>query len=303
MLFSELYSSYYNAVAEILKSALNGNYDKKKIREIINENAFGESFITIQNALNDGTWPLIGEDGVPIIKSEPEMPLTILQKRWLKSIAQDPRIRLFDVTLPDFPDVKPLFDDSICLVYDRYNDGDNYEDENYIKNFRTILNASKKHVPLEFVYLSSRKIKKKFVAIPELIEYSEKDDKFRVQTTGNSFYGTVNVDRVVSCKIFEGNFVPETTCASGRAEELVLEVTDERNALQRVLLHFAHFKKEAEKTADNKYRIKIEYNSDDRKEMLIRILSFGPFVKVIEPDDFVREIKEKLLKQKNIQNS
>ena len=77
------------------------------------------------------------------------------------------------------------------------------------------------------------------------------------------------------------------------------ELTDERNALERVLLHFAHFEKEAEKTGDKKYKVKLKYDADDETEVLIRILSFGPMVKVTGPGHFINLIKERLMMQKS----
>ena len=65
------------------------------------------------------------------------------------------------------------------------------------------------------------------------------------------------------------------------------------------MLHFAHFKKEAERLSEHKYRIKIYYERDDETELLIRVLSFGPFVKVTEPEHFVGLIKKRLLMQKS----
>ena len=85
-------------------------------------------------------------------------------------------------------------------------------------------------------------------------------------------------------------------------EHITLELLDHRNALERVMLHFAHFKKEAEKISDERYRIKIFYDSSDETELVIRVLSFGPFVEVTEPKDFRNLIIERLKRQKNIQN-
>lgn len=77
------------------------------------------------------------------------------------------------------------------------------------------------------------------------------------------------------------------------------ELIDERNALERVLMHFAHFEKQVEKAGENRYLVRVTYDKDDETEMLIRILSFGPMLKVTGPDSFVALIKERLLKQKS----
>ena len=51
----------------------------------------------INACLKDGTWPLLNADLTTPLRHAPRMPLTTLEKRWLKTLLQDPRIRLFDV--------------------------------------------------------------------------------------------------------------------------------------------------------------------------------------------------------------
>ena len=53
------------------------------------------------------------------------------------------------------------------------------------------------------------------------------------------------------------------------------------------MLHFAHFEKQAECIGRRKYLLRINYDLSDEAEMVIRILSFGPMVRVLEPSSFV----------------
>ena len=76
------------------------------------------------------------------------MPLTLLQKRWLKAISLDPRIRLFADSFLEMPGIDPLFTPADICVFDKYLDGDPYEDETYIRHFRMILNAIREQTPL-----------------------------------------------------------------------------------------------------------------------------------------------------------
>ena len=69
--------------------------------------------------------------------------------------------------------------------------------------------------------------------------------------------------------------------------------------MERVLLHFAHYEKEAEKLDEKHYRISVVYDKDDETEMVIRILSFGPMIKVTAPQHFVELIKQRLIRQKS----
>jgi predicted DNA-binding transcriptional regulator YafY len=80
------------------------------------------------------------------------------------------------------------------------------------------------------------------------------------------------------------------------------ELIDKRNALERILLHFAHFKKQAERIDTDRYRVTISYDKDDENEMVIRILSFGPMIRVTAPQHFVGLIKERLINQKSCEH-
>ena len=59
------------------------------------------------------------------------------------------------------------------------------------------------------------------------------------------------------------------------------------------------FEKQAEKIDDEHYKLILKYDKDDETELVIRILSFGPMVKVIEPYSFVELIKKRLEMQKS----
>ena len=95
MLFSEVYGNYFNAIAAVLTRAAEGGLTGKELTAIVQEAAFGESLLTIPAALTDGRWPLLEKDLSTRLHHAPSMPLTALQKQWLKALLQDPRIRLF----------------------------------------------------------------------------------------------------------------------------------------------------------------------------------------------------------------
>jgi len=80
---------------------------------------------------------------------------------------------------------------------------------------------------------------------------------------------------------------------------LVMELKNERKALERVMLHFSHFEKETEKLDNMHYRITVKYDKDDETEILIRILSFGPMIKVVSPNGFIEQLKNRINKQES----
>ena len=303
MIFSELYSAYYNAVARILKEACSHPLSKAQLREIVEKEAFGESLLTIEPAISDERWQLLCADGTTPVMHEPTMPLTLLQRRWLKAVSLDPRVRLFPDIICDDPDVEPLFRQEDIDVFDRYTDGDPYEDGNYIRRVRMILAAIKEKSPLWIESASPKCSVNHYIVTPQCLEYSEKDDKFRLVGHG-SRQQFINLARIIRCEQYSGkNSHPERLPEPPKKRVVELELVNERNALERVLMHFAHFEKQAERLDGLHYRILITYNEEDETELLIRILAFGPVVKVISPEDFVEQIRNRLMKQKEFQGS
>ena len=82
-----------------------------------------------------------------------------------------------------------------------------------------------------------------------------------------------------------------------RMTAVTFSLRDERNALERVSLHFSDLRKETLRLDQSSYRITLYYDKQDEREMLIRLLSFGPAVKVEEPVEMVEMIRERLRKQ------
>ena len=298
MLFNEIYGSYYNAVAEILKYAVRGELTQEDLYKITDNKAFAESVISIPGALNSGEWPLLTESLETPLKHEPQMPLTMLQKRWLKSLLEDPRVRLFDVPSTGLEDVEPLYRPGAIVWFDQYSDGDPYMDEKYVKNFRTVLQALREHRKLQIRFASGKGKNLTWTCIPLKLEYSLKDDKFRLIISGNRRDNTINLARIRSCSLLDGFEPPEAVGTGREKKRVVMELVDERNALERAMLHFSHLEKETVKLEDDRYRITLRYNQDDETEILIRVLSFGPVLKVLEPEDFLRQIRERLEMQK-----
>jgi len=298
MLFNEIYSSYYNVMAKIIASAVKGDLSKDGILRITNENAFSESFMEIVPAIESGKWQLITRDYETPLKNVPTMPLTDLQKRWLKAITLDPRFKLFDVSIEGLEDVKPLFTPEDYYVLDRYADGDPYEDERYIENFRTVLYAIRNGKGIGIRYVNHTGHERNILCRPTGLEYSEKDDKFRA-VMGDSDNGQINIQRIIRCSVLKKEKSSNVCGYPVRTDSVVFEVKDERNALERVMLEFAYYRKQAERTDDGKYRVRLWYDRSDGTEILIRILSFGPVVKVISPESFINEIRERLSRQKS----
>ena len=298
MMFHEIYGTYFQTVAKILTEAVDHPLSSGEINTIIQNYAFEESTLNIPESLGAEHWQLLKEDGTTILKEKPTMPLTSLQKRWINAIANDPRVRLFTDHPVVFPDVEPLFRPEDICVFDKYSDGDPFEDEAYIRNFRLILDAIKHQYPIRISLTNRRGERVTTKTIPECLEYSEKDDKFRLIGTGSKLGNTINLGRITSCEKCENQQRGKVGKRNQpRPRTVIFELIDDRNALERVLMHFAHFEKQVEKIEDRRYQVTLHYDKEDETEILM--LSFGPMIRVVKPVTFINLIKDRLLKQKS----
>ena len=295
MLFSEIYGSYYQAVANILSKAVEGTLDGKTLRQIVRDTAFAESPLTIPDALTSGQWPLLNPDYSTPLYQEPAMPLTILQKRWMKAILLDPRVRLFQPDETGLEGIEPLFRPEWLVYFDRYTDGDDYENPDYIRNFRTILAALREKKQLRVVFLDGKGNRHHTVISPQYLEYSEKDDRFRLAAEGFRPW-IINLSRIKECEALEVQLCT-THQVFRHTQSLTMELTDERGALERVLLHFSHLEKETKRLDETHYQITLHYDKNDETEILIRILSFGAVVRVTAPESFREKIQHRLSMQ------
>lgn len=297
MIFSEIYGSYFKAVSAILAKAVDGTLTEREITRTVLENAFGESLVTIPAKLSDGSWPLLTADYGTPLRHAPHAPLTTLEKQWLKALLLDPRIRLFDPSEEGLEDVEPLFTPDQFVYFDRYADGDPYDDPRYIEHFRLIIRAMHEKRKLRVRFHGHRGTRQGYICIPYKLEYSSKDDKFRLITGFRNKPLTVNLSRIDSVHILEPWDESEYLQPREREKTLVMELYDSRNSLERAMLHFSDLEKETERIDEKHYRITLNYKQGDETEILIRILSFGPVLKVIEPETMVKQIRERLERQ------
>ena len=297
MIFSEIYGSYFKTVSAILAKAAEGVLTERELSRTVMENAFGESLITIPKKLTDGSWPLLREDYGTPLDHVPRTPLTLLEKQWLKALLLDPRVRLFAPSEEGLEDVEPLFTQDQFVYYDRYTDGDDYTDPRYIEHFRTILHAMHEKRKLRVRFHGHRGNRQSYVCIPYKLEYSSKDDRFRLITSFRGRPATVNLSRIDSAHLLEPWDEAEYIQPREKENTLVMELYDDRNALERAMLHFSDLEKETVKISEKRYQVTMTYRQGDETEILIRILSFGPVLRVIEPGSMVAQIRERLDRQ------
>lgn len=299
MLFSEIYSSYFNAVAQILGLATEGKLTGKALTEAIQEQAFEESVLVIPKALKSERWPLLTRTFETPLLEKPTMPLTNLQKQWLKALLQDPRIGLFSPSTEGLEDVEPLYDPESVVFFDRYADGDPFQDRNYIRNFQTILQALRENGNVRIRYRAAVGSERRYDCHPIHLEYSGRDDKFRLIAEGWKRILTLNLGRMITVERRETQETERGELPENGEKEMTLELTDERDAMRRAIISFSDLEKETIRLDKKHYRIHLWYRQEDETDLLIRILSFGPVLRVTEPAELVDQVIARLRRQRD----
>lgn len=300
MIFNEVYSAYYKAVKEMLKYAAKNELNKELIYKIINEVAFEESSLSIVPSIEKEEWQVItGELKTPI-KNDPSLCLTGIEKAWIKTVLRDPRAVLFNSekeTKEKISDEEILFSEEDTVFFDRYTDGDDYASEEYIANFKTVLRALKEKKKLRISFISGKGQVKKGLYTPIKIEYSDKEDKFRLICKANGTLYTVNIARIVNCGLSNESFSDKVKGLELSLKTVVFDIINERKTLERAMMKFSHYKKEVEKIGDNTYRVVLEYDKYEETDMLIQLMSFGSYINVISPIKIKKEISKRLKRQ------
>ena len=308
-IFSEVYGTYYNIVADILGKAASDGLTLEQLKRIVYKEGYEESGLELLPALTDERWTLLNKELKTPLKNKPSMPLTLLQKQWLKALLLDERVRLFftDEELANeekaLEDVEPLYRPEQFVFFDRFVDGDAYKSARYRENFRQILQAIKDHTAIDASYRTNKDNVIVWTnLVPITLEYSAKDDKFRLQGMAGSRHVTLNLGKIITVELGEP-LAEELPLVSVSQEKLVLELVDERHTMMRALMHFSDLAKETEKLDDTHYLLTVFYDKNDETEMVYRVLSFGPTMKVREPEGFVELIKERLQEQLGIRST
>lgn len=315
---SELFSEVYNCYFQVLKSLIEKKQyiSETELTYRIQKSGFEESLASLLPKLTKNGWGFYEKEGSGFrsrLSTDFYVPLTDLQKSYLKAILADKKIALFlddnelEAIHAALGDVTPLYRPEDFYYYDRFTDGDDYQNPTYKKHFRMILNAIGRHEYLDIAYESRFGHRVHHYYLPCRLEYSMKNDCFRLLAVERKIRRNQRVEILNLSRIREITKSSETAVQIPNINQLLrrsyykepvrILIKDRRNALERAMLQFANYEKSTRKIDDNTYECLIYYNKKTETELLIEILSFGPMIKVVGNDAFVRLIKERLLRQ------
>ena len=318
-LFHEIYGAYFRIVGQLLGHR---KLTKKHVRSTVWQEGFSESVVYLEPKIlpqNDNSdYGLLhqNDDGTfsPVTKHKPLHPITLLQKRWLRTKLDDPRMGLFlsdeerDALRAQLSGTEPLYTSDTLLYPDQFADGDDFEGRRYQQHFREILTAVRNREYLDVSYRGGKGRNLRLKVIPFRIEYSEKNDRFRVycilpHSRKADQVMILNLANILSLnrlsERYSGKIDAEQCFAKRRCQEPVtVRVKPERNAVERFMMEFASYEKRTERDTDSEtITVKLWYDQQDETELLIRLLSFGPVLEILAPADFRAKAAERIRKQ------
>lgn len=257
------------------------------------------------------------------------IPLTKWELRWLRTILDDPKMSLFLTpdTISSLKHIIPQEITPICIrkngnnakatsadniyYFDRYH-SESYQIDSHL--FRTILSALHNNEALSINYKAGKGTSFEGIYYPIYIEFSKRDDRFRlyVQESKTDRIYMMNCDRIGAAELTGTNFdmhrcqILLKDLFDANQCKVSVEFEDTRNILDRILNEFSPWEKRCECIRKNdekneipaKYKLTIYYHRYDQMDMVVRLMSYGPYIRFIDKEHFIcKEILKRVEKQ------
>lgn len=328
-MFSECKNRYFHLVFQILNLAKEG-LSKEEVIKLIDQGEYdekliGKDFKTFQGFLlneydeNENFNLLSEKDGAfyPIINTETKNPLpvrfTIIEKMWIRRLIEEPMAKvllgesLVEKLQMALKDVKNAPSIDTIEMTNKARNGIKIDFTKFERDFHTILKAivEEKAVRYSNVDKWGNQLENK-VSLPIRIEYSLKDDKFRVSmySLDESRAIMVNLHTIHHVKIADDikQKIDRKTVLKALKEKryskepIVVELKDERGAMERCFMSFSGYERSSRSLGHNKYEIKLYYYTFEEDEVVRKIIALGPYVRVISPQRIIGMVVNQIRK-------
>lgn len=262
------------------------------------------------------------------------LPLTKMELRWLLTVLQDPLAKIFLSgeqieslinVISNAPYEVNSFSMESIIYFDRYNLETQSENnkkkiihserhsEEEISFIRKINNAIRKEEKLNIKFKNWRGDIKYVSCAPVWIEYSRRDDTFRLWFIHNqrNRIQKINISRILSISVLTNekfsvteqqvmmNELFDKTMTSIKVEFF----QGDKNLPDRLLTEFSLWKRKCVyDSASEKYTMTLHYSILDEKEILIRLLSYGPYIRILADEDnfILSELKDRIKIQRDL---
>lgn len=316
--FNRYYSAYYRIALKTVKAINNGDISTQdELMKYISEfkilngktpaksRKYQDDFIDSTNDLYKNK----NRELYTLFTNLPKdfmFPLTVIEISFLKTMINDERCKLIlgesygslksELEKPEYDEIYPYFDKEKYVVFDKYLNGDKlfYEDETYRNNFSFLIHAAKEQNPVYFEYVEDD-IPKTKVSVPEKIEYSQKEDRFKVIL--NSKNRPLDIQNIKTCKYTDKQLSPKKEKEILTCKVLIDIPEGKEYARKRLFREFSPFERDCEKLDESGHILSFKFEKGDYKEIAYRLLQFGPYVHCVEPECVRDRIREKIIMQ------
>lgn len=341
LLFNEIFGILYNRLGELLFSIINeGAVSREKIKQLKNDyseyfaydrfsdvvqwdtadkrlkqaDGFIRAFVKYDKNTAHSTFSFAHCNSIK--KPLDLLPLTSLEIQWLSNILKHPLAKCFlkESEIGNILDRLgnvDLFDVNTLVLHDQYVGlEDFYKASNFGDSIQKIINAIRDNKMLTIKYKSQYGRQSNYVCSPIYIEYSKRDNRIRVRAVSKSNVAkTFNLERILDVAVMDETYnkafaediiekhIKDNEC------ELIIFFNETKNVPDRILTEFSCFKKKCVKCGDERYRMTLYYNKEDKLEILVRLLSYGSQINVFDDTGDVRhELIERLEHQLELSN-
>lgn len=328
ILFHEIYNRYTGIVCELLHVAQREGLTRSAVSRAIRDKGFFLDNTEFEAAFLNETGrsgrrtgdldslELLAEEKGHYFTMLPELPRsipeTLSERRWLKALLSDSRLRLFlqDNTRTALEErlggVSELYGAEQILFKNNRTSGDPYTDSDYIRRFQVILGAIQQRRWLRVANGLPDGRLRRTLLMPLRLEYSVKDDVFRLcgAVPDASPYLPVSMRlsriREVEETGEDGPEISYLDLLQGlKAPEFARLVIDpSRNGYERFLHFFSNYTRRAKyDESTRRLDVELDYYTFDENELIVSILAMGPIVKAIGPEGLKGKLLERYRKQ------
>ena len=134
-----------------------------------------------------------------------------------------------------------------------------------------------------------------------MIEYSNKDDKFRIYCKKEKSVSVYNLERINSVEILSDSYNRNSAEKNiknyilNQRKEITLEFTNVKNIPDRLLTEFTPWEKLCTRI-DDRYNVTIKYDKQDSFEIVTRLLPYGKNIKILKDTGNVKAELENRIK-------
>ena len=134
MIYHRIYNNYFHAIEILIHELLKTKPGKENTTiRMIDRLPVNQRFLKLLKSFVDKNLnDIIDTNGhVASLDTDTlaEYPMTILERRWLKSMSLDPRVQLFDIDWSGLDDVEPLYLPNDVVYFDQQNTSDPWNNE------------------------------------------------------------------------------------------------------------------------------------------------------------------------------